>query len=167
MGQCDAAPTPNVSFRMLTILQIQNSGKPPSWVLITVFLFRRRFEPPPSCSIWSLSQCSTPTLVFKLSTLLLPTSHLLPLHLHVSGLYSLLFLPPRTRTGFFNEVPEVLQARSAALFHFILSASRYPTLTHLPFSEFSALRSDHSQFRTGILSPDDLHASGGDVIFVR
>ena len=48
-----------------------------------------------------------------------------------------------------------------------LSAFRNPILTHLPLSGFSALRSDRTHSRSGILSSDTTHASGGVVIFVR
>ena len=48
-----------------------------------------------------------------------------------------------------------------------LSASRNPILTFLPLSGFSALRSDRTHSRSGILSPGATHASGGVVIFVR
>ena len=51
-----------------------------------------------------------------------------------------------------------------------LSAIRNPILTPLPlsgFPGFSALRSDCTHSRSGILSSDNTHASGGVVIFVR
>ena len=40
-------------------------------------------------------------------------------------------------------------------------------LTHLPLSRFTALRSDRTHSRSGILSRDATHASNGVVIFVR
>ena len=52
----------------------------------------------------------------------------------------------------------------------ILSVSSDPTVTHLPLSGslgYSALRSDRTHSRYGILSPEDPHASGGVIIFVR
>ena len=50
----------------------------------------------------------------------------------------------------------------------ILSVSRNPTSTRLPlFGFLTALRSDRTHSRSGILSPDDPHASGGVIIFVR
>ena len=49
----------------------------------------------------------------------------------------------------------------------ILSASRNPILTHLPLFGFSALRSDRTRSRSGILSRDVTHASGGLIIFFR
>ena len=48
-----------------------------------------------------------------------------------------------------------------------LSAFRNPILTHLPLSGFSALRSDRTHSRSGILSSDTTNASGGVVTFVR
>ena len=48
-----------------------------------------------------------------------------------------------------------------------LSVSRNPILTHLPLSRFSALRSDRTHSRCGILFRDTTHASGGVIIFVR
>ena len=48
-----------------------------------------------------------------------------------------------------------------------LSASRNPILTPLPLSGFSALRSNRTHSRSGILSANATHASGGVVIFVR
>ena len=67
-----------------------------------------------------------------------------------------------------------LQARSTELLHFFfrpilstLTASRNPILTHLPISRFSALRSDRTHSRSGILSLDTTHASSSTVIFIR
>ena len=48
-----------------------------------------------------------------------------------------------------------------------ISISRNPILTHLPLSGFSALRSDRTNSRTGILSRHTTHASGGVIILVR
>ena len=48
------------------------------------------------------------------------------------------------------------------------SASRHPILTHFPvrIPEFSALRSDRTHSRSGILSHDATRASGGVILFV-
>ena len=81
--------------------------------------------------------------------------------------------PPLTLSGFFNRMLEVF--KPGALNHFTffrpilstLSAFRNPILTPLPLSGFSALRSDCTHSRSGILSSDTTHASGGVVIFVR
>ena len=49
-----------------------------------------------------------------------------------------------------------------------LSASRNPILSHLPLSRFLiCLLCSRTHSRSGILSPDATHASGGVVIFVR
>ena len=80
---------------------------------------------------------------------------------------------PRTLLGFSNNMLEVFEKEVPNYFTFFrpilltLSVSRNPVLTHLPLSGFSALRSDHTHSRSGILSPDATHASGGVVIFVR
>ena len=79
--------------------------------------------------------------------------------------------PPLTLSGFFNGMLEVFKPGALNYFTFsrpilsILSASRNPILT--PLSGFSTLRSDCTHSRSGILSPDAPHASGGVVIFVR
>ena len=86
------------------------------------------------------------------------------------------FSPPLTLTGFFNGMLEVFEPGALNYSTFsrpilsILSASMNPILTLLPLSEFLsslALRSDHTHSRSGILSSDTTHASGGIVIFVR
>ena len=48
-----------------------------------------------------------------------------------------------------------------------LSVFRNPILTPLPLTGFSALCSHRTHSRSGILSPDATHASGGIIIFVR
>ena len=48
-----------------------------------------------------------------------------------------------------------------------LSVSRNSILTHFPPSGFSALCSDRTHSRSGILSGDAMHASGGVIIFLR
>ena len=48
----------------------------------------------------------------------------------------------------------------------ILFASRNP-FSFYRMPGYSALQSDRTQFRFGSLSPDDMHAGGGFVIFVR
>ena len=58
----------------------------------------------------------------------------------------------------------------STFFRPILSTSyafRNLILTPLPLSGFSSLRSDRTHSRSGILSSDTTHASGGVVIFVR
>ena len=84
-------------------------------------------------------------------------------------------LPPLTLLVFFNGMVEVFEPRAlnySTFFHPILltsSAFRNPILTHSSFRipGFSALGSDRTHSRSGILSSDTTHASGGVVIFVR
>ena len=121
---------------------------------------------------------SRPTLAFKFLIPRLPILYPLPLHPHHRPLLLavlLHFLPPlppdSLRVLQWNA--RSLRARSTELLHFLSShpvdliLSRNPILTHLPFSEFSALRSDHTHSRSGILSPDATHASNGVIIFIR
>ena len=69
-----------------------------------------------------------------------------------------------------------LQARSTKILHFLLShpvdliciqESNLNFSSSFRISGLSALRSHHSHSRSGILSSDTTHASGGIVIFVR
>ena len=69
-----------------------------------------------------------------------------------------------------------LRARNTELLHFLLShpvdliciqESNFNSSSSLRIPGFSALRSDCTHPRSGILSPDATHASGGVVIFVR
>ena len=83
--------------------------------------------------------------------------------------------PPLTLSGFFNGTLEVFKLGTlnhSTFFRSILSTlsvSRNPILIHLPLSRFlfSALYSDRTHSRSGILSSDTTHASGGVVNFVR
>ena len=80
---------------------------------------------------------------------------------------------PLTLSGFCSGMLEVSEPGALNYFTFFcptlstLSASRNPILIHLPLSGFSALRSDHTHSRSGILSPHATHASGGVVTFIR
>ena len=80
---------------------------------------------------------------------------------------------PLTLSGFFSGMLVVSVPGALNYFTFsrptlsTLSASRNPILTHFPLSGFSALRSDCTHSRSGILSSDARHASGGVVTFVR
>ena len=82
-------------------------------------------------------------------------------------------LLPLILSGFFNGTLEVFEPGALNYFTFFhpilstLSAFRNPILTHLPLSGFSVLRSDRTHSRSGILSSDASHASGGVVIFFR
>ena len=69
-----------------------------------------------------------------------------------------------------------LRARSTELLHFLSShpvdliciqESNLNSSSSFRIPGFSVLRSDRTHSRSGILSPDALHASGGVVIFVR
>ena len=69
-----------------------------------------------------------------------------------------------------------LRARSTELLHFLSShpadlicikESNLNSSCFFRIPGFSALRSDRTHFRSGILSPDATHASGGVVTFVR
>ena len=81
---------------------------------------------------------------------------------------------PLTLSGFFGGVLEVFEPGALNYFTFFrpilstLSAFRNPVLTP-PFRipGFSALRSDRTHSRSGILSSDTTHASGGVVLIVR
>ena len=119
---------------------------------------------------------SCPTHVFKLFIPSLPILYLLPLPPHHSlwlSFYSSCFLSPQTLSGFFDEMLAVFKPGALSCFTFsrpiplTLSASRNPILIHLPLSRFSALRSDRTHSRSGILFRDVTHASDGVVIFVR
>ena len=69
-----------------------------------------------------------------------------------------------------------LRARSTELLHFLSSypvdliciqKSNLNSSSSFRIPRFSALRSDRTHSRSGILTPDATHASGGVVIFVR
>ena len=81
-----------------------------------------------------------------------------------------------TLLGFSNGMLEVFEPGALTYFTFfrsILSTILSTLLQGLNWSSsfriagFSALRSDRTHSRSGILSPDATHASGGVVIFVR
>ena len=88
---------------------------------------------------------SRPTLVSKPLTPHLPILYLLPLHPHHRSLLLAILLHllpslPVPFSGFFNGMLEVFEPGALNYFTFfrpilsILSASRYPILTHLPLS---------------------------------
>ena len=121
------------------------------------------------------------TLVSKLLIPHLPILYLLPLPLHYRPLLLafLLRLLPRLPPDSLR----VLQwnaggfrARSTELLHFLSSPpvdliciqeSNLNSSSSFRIPGFSALRSDRIHSRSGILSSDTTHASGGVVIFVR
>ena len=125
-----------------------------------------------------LHSCITPISKPPIPHLLI--LYLFPLLLHHRSLLLaifLCFLPPLlplTLSGFFNGMLEVFEPGALNYFIFyrpiqsILSAFRNPILTpSFRIPGFSALRSDHTHSRSGILSPGTMHASGGIIIFVR
>ena len=116
----------------------------------------------------------------RLQTSYPPSAHLnLPLPPHHRPLLLailLCLLSPLTLSWFFNGMLEVFEPGALNYFTFsqptlsTLSASRISNLNSssaFRIPGFSALHSDHTHSRSGILSPDDTHASGGVVIFVR
>ena len=124
---------------------------------------------------------SCPTLVSQPLIPHLPILYLLPLPPHHHPLLLavllclLLHLLHLTLSGFFNGMLGVFEPGTLNYFTFFrpvlstLSASRNPILTHLSsfrIPGFSALRSDRTHSRSGILSPDGMHTSGGVITFV-
>ena len=126
----------------------------------------------------SANAAPRPTLAFKPLNLLPSTSYLVLLYRHhrfmflAVFLYRLLPLP----SGFFNEMLEISEARSTKLLHFVsfhpvdhicIQVSNLNSSFSFPISGFSAMRSDRTHSRSGILSPDSTHTSNGIIIFVR
>ena len=124
---------------------------------------------------------SRPTLIFKLLIPRRPILYLLPLPSHHRPLLLavlLRLLPPLP-----SDSLKVLQwnagglrARSTELLHFLSShpvdliyiqESNLNLSSSFRIPGFSALRSDRTHSRSGILSPDATHASGGVIIFIR
>ena len=110
----------------------------------------------------------------------LPILYLLPLLLHPRPLLMAIFLrllpPPPDSLRVLQWNAGGLRARSTELLHFLSShpvdliciqESNLNSSSFFRISGFSALRSDRTHSRSGILSPDTTHASGGVVIFVR
>ena len=104
---------------------------------------------------------SRPTLVSKLLSPICPlyiSSLCPPTTVHCSWLSfcASCLLSPLTLSGFFNGMLEVFEP----------GALNYSTFFR-PILAFSALHSDRTHSRSGILSSDTTHASDGVVIFVR
>ena len=126
-------------------------------------------------------QHSRPTLAFKPPTLFSPTSYLLPLHpfhplMFVAVFLYLLFPLPYDSLRVFQWDAGGLQAKSTELLYLISShpvdniciqESNLNSSCSFRISGFSALRTDCTHSRSGIFSPDDPHASGCVIIFVR
>ena len=124
---------------------------------------------------------SLPTLVSKPPIPHLPILYLLPLLLHHRPLLLAIFLrllpplpPDSLRVLQWNA--RGLRARSTKLLHFLSShpvdliciqETNLNSYSSFRIPGFSALRSDRTHSRFGILSGDATHASGGVVIFVR
>ena len=124
---------------------------------------------------------SRPTLVSKPPIPHLPILYLLPLPLHHRPLLLAVLLrllpplpPDSLRVHQWNAGG--LQARSTEPLHFLSShpvdlicihESNLNSSSSFRIPGISALRSDRTHSRSGILSPDTTHASGGVIIFVR
>ena len=125
-------------------------------------------------------QHSRPTLAFKPLTFLPPTSFLLPLHRPTLSCFWPFFLYPLLPLPFdslrvLQRNDRGLRARSTELLHFISShpvdliciqESNLNSSSSFWIPRFSALWSDCPHSRSGILSPNNPHASGGVNIFV-
>ena len=124
---------------------------------------------------------SHPTPVFKPLIPFLPTSYLLPLLLTTVPCFWLFFydsclLPPPDSLRILQWNAGGLRARTTELLHFLSSQpvdiismqeSNLNSSSSFWIPGFSALRSDRTHSRSGILSRDPTHASGGVIIFVR
>ena len=124
---------------------------------------------------------SRPTLVFKLLIPRRPILYLLPLHSHHRSLLLVFllrllppFLPDSLRVFHWNAGG--LRARSTELLHFLSShpvnliyiqESNLNSSSSFRISGFSALRSDRTHSRSGILFPGATHANGDFIMFVR
>ena len=92
------------------------------------------------------------------------------------SLYTSCFLFPMIPSGFFIGMLAVSRARSTELLHFLSShpvdlicvhESNLNSSFSFGIPAFSALRSDHTHSRSGILSPDDTLASSSVIIFIK
>ena len=121
-------------------------------------------------------QHSRPTLAFKPLIPLLPTLYLLPHHrLTFLAVFLHLLLPaPPDSLWVLQWNAGGLRARSTELLRFLSShpvdliciqESNLYSSSSFRIPGFSALRSDRTHSRFGILSPDATHVSGGVVIF--
>ena len=124
---------------------------------------------------------SCPTLVFKPFIPFLPILYLHPLPRHHRPLLQAVLLcllvplpPDSLRVLQWNAAD--LQARGTKLLHFLSSHPvdliciqefNLNSFSSFRIPGFSALRSDRTHSRAGILSRDAAHASGGVIIFVR
>ena len=126
-------------------------------------------------------QHSCLTLVSKLPTLHLPTFFFFPCPLTTIpcswlSFCTSCFLSPPDSLRALQWNAGGLRARSTELLHFLsthsvdficIQESNLNSSSSFRIPGFSALRSDRTQSRSGILSHDATHSSGGVVIFVR
>ena len=124
---------------------------------------------------------SLPTLVFKPLIPRQPIPYLLPLPPHHRPLLQaiflrLLLLSPHDSLRILQWNAGVLRARSTELLYFLSShpvdligiqKSNFNSSSSFQITGFSTLRSDRIHSRSGILSRDATHPSGGAIIFVR
>ena len=82
------------------------------------------------------------------------------------SLHTSCFLPPLTPSGFFNEMLAVFKPGAPVDLICIQEYNPNSSSSFL-ISGFSALRSDCTHSRFGILSHDATHASSGIIVFVR
>ena len=136
--------------------------------------------------LWNLASLllmlhSCPTLISKPPIPHLPILYLLPLPPHYRPLLLAILLllmrslPPDS-LRVFQWNAGGLRARNTELLHFLSShpvdliciqESNLNSSSSFRFTGFSALRSDRTHSRSGILSSDTTRASGGVIIFVK
>ena len=183
---CDCSKLVHLRCSQLSLSKFRAPGSSHSWSCPPAesLLLPPRTPPtciPPLCNLAPplLTLLSRPTLVSKPLIPHLLILYLLPLPPHHRLLllaFLLRLLPPlppdSLRVLQWNAGG--LRARSTELLHFLLShpvdliciqGSNLNSSFRIP--GFSALRSDRTHSRSGILSSDTTHASGGVVIFVR
>ena len=123
-------------------------------------------------------QRARPTLAFKPLTLFPPLriSSLCTLLPHSSDCFSVSHASYPDSLRVFQSNAGGLQARSVELLHFVSShpvdlfriqESNLNSSSSFRIPEFSARRSDRTHSRSDILFPDNTHASGGVIVFVR
>ena len=142
--------------------------------LYTFTVLLGSFDPPANAALPPYPRLQT-------SYIFLPTWYLLPVYPYhrlmmlAVSLYILLTLFLYS-SGFFNGMLEVSKPAALnyytlfrlILFNFVFIQESNPnSSSSLRIPVFSALRSDRTHSRSGILSPDTMHASGGVIIFVR
>ena len=128
-----------------------------------------------------LMQHSRPTLTYKLLTPFCPLClfflcSLTTVSCSWLSFYAICFLSSSDSLRVLQRNASGLRARSTELLHFLSShhvdliciqKSNLNSFSSFRIPGFSTLRSDCIHSRSGILSPNATHASGGGVIFVR